>query len=89
MEYTPIIGNITSRETQVLMLVAREHSTIEISAILRISARTVETHRKNILRKINSKSLVGLTKHAIKLGLLEEFIYKPAAEVKAKVKSLK
>lgn len=72
-------SNITTRETQVLRLVACEYSTLEISGLLRISVRTVETHRKNILRKINSKSLVGLTKHAIKLGLLEEFIYKPSS----------
>lgn len=77
MDQTEISSNITSREKQILSLVAREYSTNEISSLLKISARTVETHRKNILRKINSKSLVGLTKHAIKLGLVEEFIFKP------------
>lgn len=68
---------ITAREKQVLSLVAREFNTTEISAMLSISARTVETHRKNILRKTNSKSLVGLTKQAIRLGLLEDFVFKP------------
>ncbi|MFH1121651.1 MAG: helix-turn-helix transcriptional regulator [Bacteroidota bacterium] len=77
VEHNNSIGNITIREKQILRLVACEYSTVEISSILRISVRTVETHRKNILRKINSKSLVGLTKHAIKLGLLEEFTYTP------------
>ena len=77
MEYIGNICPITSREREILNLVVREYSTVEISAILRISVRTVETHRKNILRKINSKSLVGLTKHAIKLGLVDEFIYSP------------
>lgn len=77
MDHSGISSNITSREKQILSLVAREYSTNEISSLLRISARTVETHRKNILRKINSKSLVGLTKHAIKLGLVEEYIFKP------------
>ncbi len=79
MDQSNINSNITTREKQVLRLVAREYSTLEISGLLRISVRTVETHRKNILRKINSKSLVGLTKHAIKLGLLEEFVYKPSS----------
>ncbi len=68
---------ITAREKQVLSLVAREFNTTEISAMLSISARTVETHRKNILRKTNSRSLVGLTKQAIRLGLLEDFVFKP------------
>jgi DNA-binding CsgD family transcriptional regulator len=77
MDQSEFSSKITSREKQILSLVAREYSTNEISALLMISARTVETHRKNILRKINSKSLVGLTKHAIKLGLVEEFIFKP------------
>lgn len=80
MERTNKISTITNREKQILRLVACEHSSIEISALLRISVRTVETHRKNILRKINSRSLVGLTKHAIKLGLLEGYTYIPGKE---------
>ncbi|MHC1777886.1 MAG: response regulator transcription factor [Lentimicrobium sp.] len=82
MDQSEISSSITSREKQILRLVAREYSTNEISALLMISTRTVETHRKNILRKINSKSLVGLTKHAIKLGLVEEFIFKPESSHK-------
>ena len=68
---------ITSREKQILRLIATELSTAEISVMLRISSRTVETHRKNINRKTKSKTLAGLTKYAIKLGLLEEFCYQP------------
>ncbi|KAF0199450.1 MAG: LuxR family two component transcriptional regulator [Bacteroidetes bacterium] len=82
MDHITTISNITTREKQILKLVAREYSTIEISSILRISVRTVETHRKNILRKINSRSLAGLTKHAIKLGLLEDYIYRPVIDTK-------
>jgi DNA-binding CsgD family transcriptional regulator len=83
MDHITTISNITTREKQILKLVAREYSTIEISSILRISVRTVETHRKNILRKINSRSLAGLTKHAIKLGLLEDYIYRPVIDANA------
>lgn len=78
MDHSEINNNITDREKQVLGLVACEYNTVEISYMLRISARTVETHRKNILRKINSKSLVGLTKHAIKLGLVSDFVFMPS-----------
>ena len=69
--------NITSREKQILRLIAMEFSTAEISAMLSISARTVETHRKNINRKTKAKTLAGLTKYAIKLGLIDEFCYQP------------
>ena len=69
--------NITSREKQILRLIAMEYSTAEVSAMLGISARTVETHRKNINRKANVKTLVGLTKYAIKLGMLSDFSYLP------------
>lgn len=77
MELNNNIVTITSREKQILRLVACEYSTPEISAMLHISVRTVETHRKNILRKTRSKSLVGLTKQAIRLGLIEGFYYNP------------
>ncbi|MDY0104295.1 MAG: LuxR C-terminal-related transcriptional regulator [Lentimicrobium sp.] len=77
MDYSLIEINVTSREKQILRLIAREYSTFEISAMLQISSRTVETHRKNINRKTNVKTLAGLTKYAIKLGLLEDFSYLP------------
>ncbi|GAP43803.1 bacterial regulatory proteins, luxR family [Lentimicrobium saccharophilum] len=69
---------ITPREKEILRLVALDHSSTEISALLGISIRTVETHRKNIIRKISNNSLSALTRHAIKLGLLDEYIYVPS-----------
>jgi len=86
MKQANSFSNITVRERQVLKLVAQEFSTAEISGVLQISVRTVETHRKNILRKINSRSLVGLTKLAIKLGLVDDFIFRPANERKTGLK---
>ena len=71
---------VTSREKQIISLIAREFSTAEISDLLRISSRTVETHRKNINRKIKAKSLAGLTKVAIKLGLLDGYSYAPSGK---------
>lgn len=77
METLQVGMNITSREKQILRLIAKELSTAEISAMLSISMRTVETHRKNIYRKTKVKTLVGLAKYAIKLGLLNDFSYQP------------
>ena len=55
---------LTERECDVLRLIAREYSNKKIAEELFISERTVETHRKNIFRKTNTNSLVGLIKYA-------------------------
>jgi DNA-binding NarL/FixJ family response regulator len=56
---------LTARELEILKLVAIEYSNAQIAETLFISERTVETHRKNMLRKTNNKSIVGLIKYAI------------------------
>lgn len=58
------IGVLTAREVEVLRLVAKEFNSRQIAEILFISERTVETHRKNILKKTGSSNLVGLIKYA-------------------------
>lgn len=65
----PVV-TLTTRETEILRLVAEEKSNQTIAAALFISERTVETHRKNILTKTNCKSVVGLIQYAIKHKLL-------------------
>jgi len=55
---------LSERERQVLNLIAKEFSNKQIAEQLFISERTVETHRKNIFRKTNTTSLVGLIKYA-------------------------
>ncbi len=59
------VKRLTSRETEILKLVCQELSTTEIAKELSISPLTVETHRKNILRKTKKKTIVGLIKFAI------------------------
>lgn len=61
---------LTDRELEVLVLVAKEMSNAEIATQLSISERTVETHRTNLLRKTESKSVVGLVKYAIEHKLI-------------------
>ena len=63
---------LTDRELEVLKLVARGLSTKEIASQLAISGRTVETHRANLMRKLNLKSVALLTQLAIREGLIEE-----------------
>ncbi len=56
---------ITTREMEVLLLICNEYKTEEISNKLNISTHTVNTYRKNLLRKINAKNTVGLVKYAL------------------------
>jgi two-component system, NarL family, nitrate/nitrite response regulator NarL len=55
---------LTERESEILRLITKEYSNKQIAEKLFISERTVETHRKNIFRKTNTSSLVGLIKYA-------------------------
>jgi DNA-binding NarL/FixJ family response regulator len=56
---------LSSREKEIIALICQELTSAEIAERLYLSPLTVETHRKNILRKTNSKTLVGLIKYAI------------------------
>lgn len=58
-------AKLTARETEILKLVCFEYSTPEIADKLCISPYTVDTHRKNILKKAKTKTIVGLIKFAI------------------------
>jgi len=56
---------ITSRELEVLQLICKQKSTIEIGENLFISPRTVEGHRNNLLLKTESRNIAGLVVYAI------------------------
>src|SRR5574343_48492 len=62
--------NLTLREREILKLISKEYSNSQIANELFISERTVETHRKNIFRKTNTKSIVGLIKYAFEHQLI-------------------
>jgi two-component system nitrate/nitrite response regulator NarL len=57
-------SKLTERELEILKLITREFSNKQIAEALFISERTVETHRKNIFRKTETSSIVGLIKYA-------------------------
>jgi DNA-binding NarL/FixJ family response regulator len=61
---------ITSREREILKLIAAERTVNEIAKELYISQRTVETHKQNLYQKLNAKNLVGLIKKALEQGLI-------------------
>lgn len=65
-----ISKDLTSRENEILRLVASGKSNQETADILFISVKTVETHKANILGKLGLKNAVELTKYAIKNGII-------------------
>ncbi len=70
---TPSKANIplSKRETQVLKLIVDEYSNQEIADELFISIRTVETHKRNLIEKLEVKNTTGLVKYAIKHKIVE------------------
>ena len=64
-------GKLTKRENQILALILQERSSSEISHELEISLRTVETHRKNIMKKTGARNIVGLVKYGLMRKLTE------------------
>jgi len=70
-ERPPDVARLTGREREVLRGIARGLSTKEMAARLAISARTVETHRANLMRKLEIRSIARLTQYAIRAGLVD------------------
>jgi DNA-binding NarL/FixJ family response regulator len=62
---------LSPREQEVLKLIAEAHTNREISDLLGLSAKTVESHRASILRKLGMRDRVELVRYAIRRGLIE------------------
>ena len=61
---------LSTREREILLLVAEGRSSPEIAAGLFISVRTVESHRANIMRKLNLRTQTDLVRYALRRGIL-------------------
>ena len=62
---------LTPRERQVLQLIAEGRTTKETAAMLDVSVKTAETHRTNLMVKLDIHSTAGLVRYAIRRGLLQ------------------
>jgi DNA-binding NarL/FixJ family response regulator len=62
---------LTGREREVVQLLAEGHSSKRVAVALGISAKTAETHRANIMRKIDCHSVTGLVRYAIRNHIIE------------------
>ena len=65
------MATLSERERQVVEMVADGRSSKAIGVELKISSRTVENHRANIMRKLGVDSVVGLVRYAIRNKLIE------------------
>ena len=63
-------SSLTPREREVLQLLAEGMAAKEIAAHLNVSVKTVETHRRNMMEKLNMHSIAELTKYAVREGLV-------------------
>ncbi|CAL2057336.1 response regulator transcription factor [Tenacibaculum sp. 190524A05c] len=61
---------LTEREVEVLKLITQELSTAEIAEKLNITVKTIETHRRNLYKKIKVKNVVGLAIYAVKNNIV-------------------
>lgn len=64
-------STLTVREQEVVKLIAEGHSNKDMSALLNLGLKTIETHRASAMRKIGARSTAGLVKYAIRNHLAE------------------
>lgn len=64
------LQDLTPRQREVLQLIAEGHSTKEIAYKLNLSVKTVETHRGELMNRLNIHDLAGLVRYAIRTGLV-------------------
>lgn len=65
------LNKLTNREVQILKLISEEYTNHEIAEKLFISSRTVDTHRRNLIQKLQAKNTAGLVRYAIKNKIAE------------------
>jgi len=68
------IALLSSREVEVLQLIAEGKANKETAAELGISIKTVEKHRQNLMAKLNIHEISGLTRYAIAAGIIESSV---------------
>jgi DNA-binding NarL/FixJ family response regulator len=62
---------LTSRQREILQLLAESKSIKEIGGLLHLSAKTVETHKAHLMQRLQIRDLAGLVRYAMRVGLIE------------------
>lgn len=65
-----LVELLTPRQREILQLIAEGHSTKEIARILHVSPKTVETHRTQLMERLDIHDIAGLVRYAIRVGVL-------------------
>jgi DNA-binding NarL/FixJ family response regulator len=65
------LERLTSRQREVLQLIAEGHSTRQIAHRLRLSVKTVESHRANLMERLQIHDVAGLVRYAIRVGIIQ------------------
>ena len=65
------VATLTDREREVLQLIAEGLSSKEIAGMLGVSLKTVDSHRSNLMEKLDIHKVSGLVRFAIRAGLVE------------------
>jgi DNA-binding NarL/FixJ family response regulator len=68
------VARLTSRELEVLQLIAEGEPNKQVAAELGISIKTVEKHRQSMMQKLNIHDVAGLTRYAIGAGIIESSV---------------
>jgi DNA-binding NarL/FixJ family response regulator len=66
---TSSLGMLTPRQREILQLIAEGHSTKDIARTLAISVKTVETHRTQLMERLDIHDIAGLVRYALRVGL--------------------
>jgi DNA-binding NarL/FixJ family response regulator len=67
---TSSLEQLTPRQREILQLLAEGRSMKEIAQLLHISVKTVETHRAQLMERLNIHDVAGLVRYAIRMGLI-------------------
>jgi len=72
--------NLSDRELEIIKHIAEGYTNAQIAVVLYISNHTVNTHRKNIMKKIGVNNTAGIVMYAVKMKLVhpEKFSFAPA-----------
>ncbi|MFN0119449.1 MAG: response regulator [Blastocatellia bacterium] len=65
-----VMEKLTPRQREILQLIAEGNSVKEIAFLLKISIKTVETHRADLMERLNIFEVAGLTRYAIRMGMI-------------------
>jgi DNA-binding NarL/FixJ family response regulator len=69
----PSVDPLTSREREVIQLLAEGKTSKEVAVTLNLSVKTAETHRTNLMRKLGLHSVADLTRYAVRNGIVQVF----------------